>query len=221
MVLWIVFIVLIFGAGLGTTVMLVKKRSSADGEQLKHNLGVLEKEISDKQDTLRDLAGLSLGFVDKESFAALEEQHRATEEELRAERGRLTITEAELEAVDTRLRELEELKRELEMSSLDATRELELLRAQERDMAQQNEALKGQLQSALDQLDMLLDMVASSAEAVDRLNRAKSQLIEAEKKSSWYTEQTISINHKYIALKKAYDALDIEYAQLYEKQQSQ
>ena len=30
----------------------------------------------------------------------------------------------------------------------------------------------------------------------------------------------MSLNHKYIALKKAYDALDIEYAQLYEKQQS-
>lgn len=221
MAIWIILIILIFGGGVGFVVTMLKKRSGAEGAQLERNLEVLQDEIEKKRELLRELAGLALGFIGRDKFAALEEQHRTVEEELRAERGRLTITEAELEAVDTRLRELEELKRELEMSSLDATRELELLRSQERDMANQNEALKGQLQQALDQLDILLDMVASSAEAVDRLNRAKTQLIDAEKKSSWYTEQTTMINHKYIALKKAYDALDIEYAQLYEKQQNQ
>ncbi len=220
MILWVILVVVIFGAGFGGIFMALKKRHAAAGDQMAKNVEMISAEIARKKELLTDLAGVSLGLTPAPRFAELEESLRSVEEELRAERGRLTITEAELEAVDTRLRELEELKRELEMSGLDAVRELELLRAQERDIANQNEVLKNQLDSALDQLDMLLDMLATSAEAVSRLNGAKAELVEAEKKSNWYQEQIMSLNHKYIALKKAYDALDIEYAQLYEKQQS-
>ena len=220
MIVWVILVVLIFGAGFGAIFMALKKRHAAAGDQMTKNIELIGGEIERKKELLSVLAKLSQGLTPADRFTELEESLRSVEEELRAERGRLTITEAELEAVDTRLRELEELKRELEMSGLDAVRELELLRAQERDIANQNEVLKTQLDSALDQLDMLLDMLASSAAAVSQLNGAKGELVEAEKKSNWYQEQIMSLNHKYIALKKAYDALDIEYAQLYEKQQS-
>jgi hypothetical protein len=214
-----ILIVVIFAGGFGLLFVLLGKKFSADSLILKRNLEILKDESRTKEGILRQLAELAVCHVTKEYYGTLEEQQRTTEEELRAEKGRLTITEAELEAVDVRLRELEELKRELEMSSIDAIRELELLRAQERDIANQNEGLKNQLQSSLDQLDSLLDMLASSAEAVEHLQAAKKELLEADTKTHYYQEQISLLNHRYVGLKKAYDALDIEYAQLYEKQQ--
>lgn len=214
-----IIIAIVFLGGFGAIYVLLGKRFSADDEQLKANLEILKTEQQTKMKILRDLGQLALGYVTKEYFTQLDEQAKAADEELRAEKGRLTITEAELEAVDVRLRELEELKRELEMSGIDAIRELELLRAQERDIAAQNDALKSQLNSSIEQLDMLLDMLASSAEAVEKLQAAKKELLEAETKMQFYQENIALLNQKYMGLKKAYDALDIEYAQLYEKQQ--
>lgn len=218
-VLFAVLILLVAVGGSFAVAALLKKRFSAGDEQVKKNIAIIKNELKAKEECLRELAQLALGLATQKYFEELGEQIKNAEEELRAERGRLTITDAELEAVDIRLRELEELKRELEMSNIDAIRELDLLRAQERDMASQNDALRGQLQSSSEQLDMLLDMLASSAEAVAHLQAAKSQLIQAEQKSQYYEEQITLLNQKYVSLKRAYDALDIEYAQLYEKQQ--
>lgn len=214
----VLILLVAIGGSLFVAVML-KKRASAGDEQVKKNIGIIKHEIKLKEDALRELAQLALGLATQRYFDDLGEQVRNVEEELRAERGRLTITDAELEAVDIRLRELEELKRELEMSNIDAIRELDLLRAQERDMSSQNDALRGQLRSSSEQLDMLLDMLASSAEAVAHLQAAKTQLVIAEQKTQFYEEQITLVNQKYVSLKRAYDALDIEYAQLYEKQQ--
>lgn len=219
MVFAILIGIVFLGGAVGLSFWLKKRYSSGD-EQLKKNLIVLRDEIKKKQETLRELGQLCLGLVSPAHLEGIDEQLASAEEELRAEKGRLTITEAELEAVDIRLRELEELKRELEMSGIDAIRELELLRAQERDMNSQNEALRNQLRSAVEQLDSLLGLLASSAEAVEKLQSAKTELLEAESKSQWYEEQIAIYNQKYLGLKRAYDALDIEYAQLYEKQQS-
>jgi len=180
----------------------------------------LQHEYDTKKKILSDLAAASLGLINKTEHERVRSESAALEESIRAEKGRLTITEAELEAVDTRLRELEEIKRELEVSNMDAIKELEMLRAQERDAKAQNDALRSELESSFEQLEMLLEVLASSAAAVSRLNSAKNELVATEKKCTFYEEQIALINGKYMALKKAYDALDIEYAQLYEKQQS-
>jgi len=214
-----ILISLIFILGFTALSLLLKKKYSSDDEQVQKNIEIMKAEQKTKLDLLRDLAQVSLGYVTSEYFADLVEQAKNVEEEVRTEKGRITITEAELEAVDVRLRELEELKRELEMSSIDAIRELELLRAQERDITQQNDGLKGQLKNTFQELDQLLEMLASNTEAVNRLHAAKKELMESEVKHQFYQEQIALLNQKYVGLKKAYDALDIEYAQLYEKQQ--
>ena len=214
-----IIISLIFIVGFTVLFFLLKKKFSSDDEQIQKNLQVMKAEEQTKMTLLRDLAGISLGYVTAEYFEDLVQQAKTVEEEVRTEKGRITITEAELEAVDVRLRELEELKRELEMSSIDAIRELELLRAQERDITQQNDGLKGQLKNTFQELDQLLEVLASNTEAVNKLHAAKKELMEAEVKHQFYQEQIALLNQKYVGLKKAYDALDIEYAQLYEKQQ--
>ena len=217
--IYALLIALIFIAGTAMLWVMIGKRALSDDDRVAKNLELLREELSTKEKLLRELAELSRGYVTKDYFDQLADQVRTAEEELRSEKGRITITEAEIEAVDVRLRELEELKRELEMSSIDAIRELELLRAQERDINQQNDGLRSQLQTSLEALDQLLDVLNTNAEAVEKLQNAKKELIEAETKMNFYQEQISILNQKYVGLKKAYDALDIEYAQLYEKQQ--
>lgn len=197
----------------------VNKNYASDDEQLLKNIEIMKSEQEIKQGLLKELAVIALGFVTKKEMTDVSEQLTVVQAELKAEQGRVTIAEAELEAVDVRLRELDEIKRELEMSGLDASRELELLRAQESDIASQNEALKNQLQNSQQQLEMLLSALATSAEAVEKLQNTKAELLEVESKTQFYEGQIVLLNQKYVSLKKAYDALDIEYAQLYEKQQ--
>lgn len=217
--LWVILILLIYVGGLGGLFSIIGKKALAIDNQLKENLKVIEEEEQTKLGILGELGELSLGLVETNLLETLTESKTEIEETIRAEKGRLTITEAELEAVDTRLRELEELKRELEVSNMDAVKELDMLRAQEKDIAQKNEAMRSRINASVEQIEMLLGQLASSAEAVERLSNAKNELIDIEKKCGYYEDQIAQINSQYMSLKKAYDALDIEYAQLYEKQQ--
>ena len=50
-----------------------------------------------------------------------------------------------------------------------------------------------------------------------QINAAKTETIESQKKIQFYEQEIAVVNKKYMELKRAYDALDIEYAQLYEK----
>lgn len=217
--LWIILIILIYLGALGGLYVVVGKKSLALDRVFEHNLSSVEQEKVTKLGVLTEIAESLKGMVSTETLAELDARREQTEETIRAEQGRITITEAELEAIDTRLRELEELKRELEVSNMDAVKELEMLRSQERDISSQNEAIRNQINASFEQVDLLLGQLNDSAEAVEQLTAAKNELINAEEKCGFYEEQISVVNRQYMALKKAYDALDIEYAQLYEKQQ--
>ena len=218
--LWIILNILVFLGALGGLAYVMGKKVVAIDRKVRANFETLEAEKEAREGILRELAAAVLGLAPSGHFELLKQRLEEMEEAIRAEKGRLTITEAELEAVDVRLRELEELKRELEVSNMDVIKELEMLRSQERDINAKNEALRNQLENSAEQLDTLLLTLASSAEVCERLNSLKTELVNTQKQCVFYEEQISAINTNYMALKKAYDALDIEYAQLYEKQQS-
>lgn len=217
---WICLAVLIYVGGLAVLFLKLGRKHLVVDRQLRTNVEIAEQEKETKTKLLQQIANLSMGLVPQTDLEVIEHEKQGLEENIRAEKGRLTITEAELEAVDTRLRELEELKRELEVSNMDAVKELDMLRSQEREISQKNLALKEKLQESLEQLDLLLGMLQNSTVVVEKLTKAKTELLNTEAKCAYYEEQIAKINNKYMGLKKAYDALDIEYAQLYEKQQS-
>ncbi len=217
--LWIILVALIYLGGFVGLYLVVGKKTLALDRVLEHNIESVQAEKKTKLELLAQIGEAVKGLVTSEAIEQLDARHAQTEETIRAEQGRLTITEAELEAIDTRLRELEELKRELEVSNMDAVKELEMLRSQERDIAAQNDAIRNQINASFEQVDLLLDQLNDSAESVERLTAAKTELVNAEQKCGFYEEQISLVNGQYMALKKAYDALDIEYAQLYEKQQ--
>ncbi|MCB0358250.1 MAG: hypothetical protein KDD44_01390 [Bdellovibrionales bacterium] len=181
------------------------------------NLTTIKREVDAKKALIDDIASVVLGLAPPHVLAKAEQQVTDLEEAVRAEQGRLTITQAELDAVETRLRELEEVERELEASSIESAKEIEMLRSQQRDIESRNEALRQQLQSAFDQIEILLSQFHSSQAAVDELGALKLGLEETQAKIDYYTEQLAMLNERYTELKNAYDALDIEYAQLYEK----
>lgn len=185
------------------------------------NLSRAKKELEIKKSLLHKIAKNVVGLTTEEKLAEAKEGLGEYDAILGAEKGKQAIAEAEIEALDIRLRELEELRRELEVSNMDAIKEVEMLKAQERDMSNKNLGIQDQLKSSLDQIDILLDMLQNNAKAVEQLNKSKSELVEVEKSITFYETEITKINKQYVTLKRAYDALDIEYAQLYEKRQQQ
>jgi chromosome segregation ATPase len=51
----------------------------------------------------------------------------------------------------------------------------------------------------------------------EQITRAKSELLKTEQQIQTLLEEIQAGNEQYFILKKRFDALDIEYAQLYEK----
>ena len=68
-----------------------------------------------------------------------------------------------------------------------------------------------ELQSGMISRAQLMELGLSPMQAKSDLNSGQMQL-------KHFQSEIPDINQKYVALKRAYDALDIEYAQLYEKQ---
>ena len=138
-------------------------------------------------------------------------------EALKTERGRITITQAERETVEGRLRELEEIERELEASGIETNEELTILQKKEKELKSKHEALKAQLNSSVAQIEEILTKIELSAAMQEQVQAMKSQLVQTEQKVDGLLMQIEQGNEQYFILKRRYDALDIEYAQLFEK----
>ncbi len=219
--LWIVIILLIYVATFVFVSFKVLSTRNAVEKSHKENLERVSKEKKEKQSLLQSIAMKVIGLTTPEAVTKATEDLSEFDAIIAAEKGKQAIAEAEIETLDIRLRELEELRRELEVSNMDAVKEVEMLKAQERDMSNKNLGIQDQLKNSFDQIEILVSMLSGNANAVEQLNKAKSELEAAEKSISFYEGEITKINTQYVALKRAYDALDIEYAQLYEKRQQQ
>ncbi len=184
---------------------------------VKSGLAKLQEALSSRVELKSKIEGLYDQMVDIGSLRKLVEDLKSLQESLKAERGRITITQAELETVETRLRELEEIERELEASAVDTKEEMNILKKKQGDLAQKNGALKSQLNSSLEQLDQVLSEVEMSAEMQGDIASIKTELMSTQGQIDTLLLNIEQGNDQYFVLKKRYDALDIEYAQLYEK----
>lgn len=185
---------------------------------LSQGLKVLEDEIASKKKVIEGVEDLKNNLCRPEEYAKIKGEVGSYDEKLRVERGRVTITEAELDALETRLREMEEIERELQASAVEFTREVDMLKTQESGLAERAQDLRKQLDRSLGELDRLLVQIGDSVVAKEKITEAKTQVLQIQDKVEWYRQEFANVNVKYLSLKKAYDALDIEYAQLYEKQ---
>lgn len=188
------------------------KKSSSD--QL---ISRMESEIKEREALLSEAKSVKSELVEFDILKETALQAIDARDAARLERGRVTITQAELETVETRLREIDEIERELEASNIETQEELKILQKKESALTAKNASLKEQLATTLGELDKVLKELESNVEVTEKISRMKDELVRTEIKIEELLEQIKSGNEQYFILKKRYDALDIEYAQLYEK----
>lgn len=201
------------GASAGALMLLVARQRGG----IARNIGNLKNELEQKQATKRRIEELYEQMIDASSLHQLAADLLGLEESLKAERGRITITQAEIETVETRLRELEEIERELEASALETKEELNILQKKEATLRKSNEELKEKIASATQRIEQLLSEIEMSAQVKDQITSMQTELLKTQEKIDVLMLQVEQGNEQYFVLKKRYDALDIEYAQLYEK----
>lgn len=188
------------------------KKSSSD--QL---MSRMESETKEREDLFSEATSVKSELVEFDILKETALQAIDARDAARLERGRVTITQAELETVEARLREIDEIERELEASNVETQEELKILQKKEAGLTTKNASLKEQLATALTELDKVLKELESNVELTEKISRMKDELVRTEIKIEELLEQIKSGNEQYFIVKKRYDALDIEYAQLYEK----
>lgn len=180
-------------------------------------VGQLADVVKQRQGLLTELEGLSAELVNVDLLKDKGKELIELLESLKAERGRNTITQAELETVESRLRELEEIERELEASGIETKEELKILNKKQKDLSAKNDTLKEQIAASLSQMDQFMSQMQLTSEMQSQIDTMKTQLVLTQQKIDTLLMNIELGNEQYFILKKRYDALDIEYAQLFEK----
>jgi chromosome segregation ATPase len=193
------------------------KHFSKNASSAQEVLVQLDQYAEERKGLKVEAEGLLAEMVPMDTITNVGREFNELVESLKAERGRNTITQAELETVETRLRELEEIERELEASGIETKEELKILSKKQKDLSQKNDALKSQIQASLAQVDQIMKEMESNAELIGQVDIMKTQLIMTQEKIDTLLLQIEQGNDQYFVLKNRYDALDIEYAQLFEK----
>jgi chromosome segregation ATPase len=201
----------------GVFVYLLYQAGTKRQGQSQDGVKKLKQQLADNEGALQRLQELFAQAVDIGSLRSKAEEYRSLQEALKAERGRITITQAELETVEVRLRELEEIERELEASGLETKEELNILNKKKEELTGRNNGLKQQLTASLDQIDSITKEIELSSQMEQQVDLTKSELVQCQQKIDLLLLQIEEGNEQYFVLKKRYDALDIEYAQLFEK----
>jgi chromosome segregation ATPase len=181
------------------------------------NLALFDNEIQKRNSLLEEIKKLFGQLVPWEKIRDIALSLNEQRDLIKLEKGRVTITQAELETVENRLRELEEVEREIAASGIETKEELRILNKKEKDLRTKNDNLANQIAESMRKLDEVLSQVESNSQVMAQVDAIKTELLRTEQKTSEMLIQIELGNEQYIALKQVYDALDIEYAQLYEK----
>ncbi len=197
----------------GVLLFLFSKSSGGSSQAI----GQLTNVVTERKSLLSELEEISSQLVSVELVKEKGRDLIELLESLKAERGRNTITQAELETVESRLRELEEIERELEASGIETKEELKILNKKQKDLGSKNESLKEQIAASLSQMDQFVSQLQLSSELQGQIDNMKTQLVMTQQKVDTLLMNIEQGNDQYFILKKRYDALDIEYAQLFEK----
>jgi len=205
----------VLGVGLAVARMYLSiARRKHDVRQVVEKLGA---DLKEKKELIAKVQELFGRMVPMEEVREKGRALKLLQESLKTERGRITITQAELETVENRLRELEEISRELEASGVETKEELNILKKKEKELTTKNENLKQQIAASMAQIDEMLTQLQLNAELAAQVEAMKADLLATQEKIDTLLLEIEQGNEQYFVLKKRYDALDIEYAQLFEK----
>ena len=192
--------------------ILLKKRLMVQGfnAKLKENLSSIDL-VKQKADSLMSQ------LVPFEELKGKVKELLKANKTLKLEKGRVSLTQAEQDTVDRRLRELEEIERELDASNIEVKKELDILDGKQREIKIKNESLNLKIQENLQEIERMVSEVKMEDNLKDEILEIKNRLVETQIETQKLTEAHNLEKNQYVILKRRFDALDIEYAQLYEK----
>jgi chromosome segregation ATPase len=192
-----------------------RAKHSNDDKIKAHEL--LQDEVQQKKELWGRVQAFQSEMAGENELNQAAQRFREARESLKAERGRATLTRAELEALEVRLRDLEEIGRELEASSTETKEELKILQRKEDELRTRNEALRNQIADSLSKMEEIIAEIEMSAQMQEQVAVMKSELLRSEEKIQTMLNEIQQNNEQYFNLKRRYDALDVEYAQLYQQ----
>jgi|688.fasta_scaffold13245_2 chromosome segregation ATPase len=198
----------------GGFVFLRARAASAGRERLYK--AVLD-EVEQKRELWEEVRQLSQKMADPKELASSVKNFTVARESLKAERGRVTIAEAELDMIEVRLRELEEIHRELDASRTETKEELRILERKEGELRLKNDQLRTQISEANVKIETIMREIELSAQMHEEVVNLQADLLRSEEQVETLLNEIQRGNEQYFILKRRYDALDVEYAQLYQQ----
>jgi chromosome segregation ATPase len=178
---------------------------------------LLQDELQQKRDLWFKVEAVKPELADDAELRRVGRDFLDTRDALKIEQGRVVITQSELEGLEGRMREIEEIGRELEASQTETKEELKILQRKEEDLRSKNESLRGQIADSLAKMDNLMTEIEMTAQMQNQVAIVKSELLKTEERTQTMLDQIQESNEHYFNLKRRYDALDVEYAQLYQQ----
>ena len=118
---------------------------------------------------------------------------------------------------EVRLRELEEIHRELEASRTETKEELRILERKEGELRLRNDQLRTQIAEANVKIETIMREIELSAQMQEEVVNLQAELLRSEEQVETLLNEIQRGNEQYFILKRRYDALDVEYAQLYQQ----
>lgn len=211
---------LVLGIGLVQALLVagfvfLRARAASAGRERMYQ-SVLD-EVEQKRELWEEVRQLSQRMADPKELAVGVKGFTIARESLKAERGRVTIAEAELDMIEVRLRELEELHRELEASRTETKEELRILERKEGELRLKNDQLRTQISEANVKIETILREIELSAQMQEEVINLQAELLRSEEQVETLLNEIQRGNEQYFIMKRRYDALDVEYAQLYQQ----
>ena len=201
---------LVVGGFLFRRAMLAGREANAGGNAVKEEL-VLKKELWSRIEAVR------AEMADPAEYEKANAEVSLAREALKAERGRVIITQAELESIEVRLRELDEVNRELEASALETKEELKICQKKEIDLKTKNDELRVQIADSTTKMEALMSEIEMSVQMQEQVKMMRADLLKSEEQVETLMNEIQKGNEQYFISKRRYDALDVEYAQLYQQ----
>ena len=177
----------------------------------------LEDEIRQKRELVAAIDEAREELVSEDEFHLLARKYQVALDILKEEQGKYVIAQAELESLDKRLRELDEVSRELEASSTESKEELKILEKKQGELKHKNDELKVQIQDSVKKIEELVAEIELTVQMKEQVARMKSDLVSTGERIDSTMVEIDGINEQYFRMKRKYDALDVEFAQLFQQ----
>lgn len=193
------------------------RRAMLEGQEASSGNEHVREELELKRELWGRLESLQREMANPQEYEKAKAEVNGIRETLKAERGRVIIAQAELESVEVRLRELDEVNRELEASALETKEELKMLQKREGDLKTKNEELRVQIADSTTKLEALMSEIEMSIQMQEQVKVMQADLLKSEQQVETLMNEIEKGDEQYFIAKRRYDALDVEYAQLYQQ----